>query len=329
MYLSTKRALLLIGIIFSLTTFPGTLFAAGFDLVKFTTTPKTPGANESVLVLMNSFAVNLSTANITWYVNKEPIKNGMAEKSITVRTGDFGEQPIIDVIILTAEGQTLNKQLVIAPAEVDILWEAQTYTPPFYKGKALPSYKSMVRVTAIPRFNTLTSNPAEYYYKWTYDRIKGAGEAIGRNSIVIPVGYAGSSVPVDVETSLPGTEWKGAKYVAIPVSDPKVTLYEQAPLLGTLFHHALKQSTETTGTEFTVRAVPYFFSLDGLLNGELSYKWNVGNQYRQSEVDAQNLTLVRSGKNLESQTISLDVQNPKRILQHARVQGVISFTSQE
>src|SRR3989338_2221189 len=183
---------------------PGTVFAA-FDLITFSTTPKTPGANESVLVTMNSYAVNLGTANITWYVNKEPIKNGTAETSLTLRTGDFGEKVTIDVVIITTEGLTVNKQFIIAPAEVDMLWEAQTYTPPFYKGKALPTYKSLVRVIAIPRFNSVTSSPAKYFYKWTYDSNKGAGEAIGKNSIVIPVGYAGSPTLVDVETSLPGT----------------------------------------------------------------------------------------------------------------------------
>ncbi len=324
-----KLAQFLMVIVLALVTAPGTIFAASFDLVQFSTTPKTPGVNENVLVRMESFAVTLSTANITWFVNKEPIKDGVAETSLTVQTGDFGNRTVIDVVITTSEGLLINKQFIIAPAEVDVLWEAQTYTPPFYKGKALPSYKSMVRVTAIPRFNAASSNPADYFYKWTYNRTMGAGESLGGNSILIPVGYAGSPLPVNVETSLPGTDWKGAKYIAIPVVETKVELYEQAPLLGTRFHHALKATTETAGTEFTVHAVPYFFSLDNMTRGDIAYRWNVDLQARPVGIDPLNYTLVKMGEDVESRTISFSAQNPKRILQEGRKQGSISFTSQK
>lgn len=324
-----KLAPFFVGIIVASATIPGTLFAANFDLIKFTTTPKTPGVNESVLVRMESYAVSLSSANITWFVNKEPVKNGIAETALTVQTGDFGKKTVIDVVITTSEGLLINKQYVIAPAEVDVLWEAQTYTPPFYKGKALPSYKSMVRVSAIPRFNAASSNPSDYFYKWTYNRTMGAGESLGGNSILIPVGYVGSPVPVNVETSLPGTDWKGAKYITIPVSETKVVLYEQAPLLGTLFHHALKSPAETNGTEFTVHAAPYFFSLDDMTKGNIIYQWIVDRQVRPTGSDPLNYTLVKAGKDIESRAASFSAQNTKRILQESGEQGSISFTSQK
>lgn len=307
---------------------PSTAVAA-LDLVNISTSPKTPGVNETVTVRIESYAVNLNTANLVWYVNKEPIKEGIAEKEITLITGEFGEKTTIDIVIFTANGVKLNKQLIIAPAEVDLLWEAQTYTPPFYKGKALPTYKSLVRVTAIPRFNALTSNPKDYYYKWTYNRIQNAGEALGKNSVIIPMGYAGSGIPVNVTVSLPGEDWKGTKNTNIPTTEAKLVLYHQAPLLGIDFKHALGKTVTTKETEFTVYAVPYHFSLDNLANNHLLYTWNVNGGYRVPDFDQRNVTLVKPTKPEAPYTLSLRIQNPKRILQEGNSQATISFISEQ
>ena len=304
---------------------PLAVFAAGLDLINFSTNPKTPGPHEDVTISMNSYAVDLNTATIIWFVNKSPSKQGIAEKTLTIRTGDLGTKTIVDITILGNTGK-INKQIVIAPAEVDVLWEAQTYTPPFYKGKALPSYKSLVRVTAIPRFNALTSDPTQYYYKWKYNKIQGAGEGLGKNSIVIPMGWADSKIPVSVTVDLPGTDWSGYKLTNVPGHEAKLVLYEQAPLLGIQFDHALltRQATKVgVGNTFNVHAVPYYFSTDNLQNGELIYTWTVNRSTVVSGLDPLNITLTKQGKAEENFAVSLRVQNPKRILQEGRAQSNI------
>lgn len=309
--------------------------AAGLDLVNFIMTPKTPGANERVLVRMESYAVNLNTANIAWYINKVKAEEGIALKEQTITTGNFGEKTIIDIIIFTAQGDRLEKKLIIAPAEVDLLWEAQTYTPPFYKGKALASYKSLVRVTAIPRFNTLTSDPKQYYYKWTYSQNLGAGEALGKNSIVIPMGYANAQLPVMVNVTL--GDWSGVKNIAIPGSEAKVVLYQQAPLLGIQFNNAWTGDISTSESEFVAYAAPYFFSLDDLTNNRLVYRWEVNRRYTAPGLDARYLTIpspiqkdadgntVR-GAVAMPMTVSFKAQNPARVLQGGQAQATLTFT---
>lgn len=304
---------------------PLSVFAAGLDLIIISTNPKTPGPNEDVTITLNSYAVDLNTATIIWFVNKNPSKQGIAEKTLTIHTGDLGTKTIVDITILGNTGK-ISKQIVIAPAEVDMLWEAQTYTPPFYKGKALPSYKSLVRVTAIPRFNALTSDPSQFYYKWTYNKIQGAGEALGMNSIILPMGFDDSKIPVAVTVNLPGTDWSGYKLTNIPGHEAKLVLYEQAPLLGIQFNHALltNQTPKVgTGNTFNIHAVPYYFSTDNLLNGELIYTWNVNNSNVVPGLDPLNMILTKQSKAEESFTVSLRAQNPKRILQEGRARASI------
>ncbi len=330
MHLGLKKRVLLVGmgVFFTLVATPSISMAAPVDLINFVTTPKSPGALEQVLVRLSSFAVDLNTADIAWIVNKEFVKNGIAEKEITITTPDFGEKTIIDVVIITVAGDKLDKQFVIAPAEVDLLWEAQTYTPPFYKGKALPAFKSLVRVTAIPRFSALTSNPKDYYYKWTYNRVQGLGEAQGKNSVVIPMGYAGTPVPITAEVRLLGTDWVGVKNASISAGEAKIVLYERDPLLGVELRKPVTKMLASKETEATIYAVPYFFSSDDLLNGNLIYTWEVDRKYTSPGLSPQYLTLVKPEGSSPTYGVSLRIQNPKRILQESRASTEISFTAE-
>lgn len=309
--------------------FPLNAFAAGLDLVKIITTPTTPGPNQEVKVTLQSYAVDLNTAEIIWYVDKEPVKQGIAEKNISIHTKDLGEQTVIDIVITPIYGERLNKQLIVEPSEVDLLWEADTYTPPFYKGKALPTFKSMVKMTAIPRKNSYSSNPSAFYYKWTYNRIQGVGEALGMSSTLIRSGWPNSSVPVTVNVSMLNTEWKGAETVNIPGYDPKIIFYEQQPLLGTLFNRGLTSATEGTGNTFSIRAVPYFFSTDNYLDKELIYTWSVNGEIVQTNAEPTNLELTKNGKGVEQFDVNLRIQNPERILQEGRISSSVTLPVEE
>ncbi len=294
-------------------------------LISTKLSPKVPGANQDVAVSINSYTMDLDGSEVIWYLNRVAFKQGVGLKTVTVHTGDFGERSVIDIVIMTPDGRKINKTIVIAPAEVDVLWEAQTYTPPFYKGKALPTYRSLVKVTAIPRFNSLTSDPSKYYYTFTYQRTLIVGKGLGKSSALVPMGFANTPVPVSVDVSLPGTDWSGEKSLSITPTIPKVAFYEQAPLLGTQFNSALRQSVVGSGNQFILRAVPYFFSTDDLENGNTQYTWTIKGQQQIPGTDPTSITLVKSGTGEESFPVMLQLQDTKRVLQRANAQSTISL----
>lgn len=320
-----------------LLTLPHVTLAAGFNIINFVTIPKTPGANEEVTIRLESYTTNLGNSAIAWYVNKVKLSEGIALTEVKVRTLDFGQKTIVDAVIITDQGERIDKQFVIAPAELDLLWEAQTYTPPFYKGKALPTFKSLVRVTAIPRFNSLTSDPKKYHYKWTFNRNLGLGEATGKNSVVFPMGYADTPVPVDVTITLAGTDWTGDKHISVPGFPAKAVLYQQDPLLGINFNSAWTKGIETKESEFVAYAVPYFFSLDDLVNNRLVLRWEIDRGYVSPGLDARYLTIPNPieknddgasvrGATAVTKTISFRAQNPGRILQEGSAKSTLTFT---
>src|SRR3990167_742525 len=70
---------------------------------------------------------------------------------------------------------------VVLAQSVDILWQGDTYTPPFYKGKSLWSNQSRITFVAIPQG---LGNPASLNYKWTKNgTVLGNINGIGKNTL--------------------------------------------------------------------------------------------------------------------------------------------------
>lgn len=320
----------ILGIVCSAGLFLGPQLAfAALDYITISTNPQTPGPNQPVTVSIQSYTMNLNSSKITWYENKEAMKEGIGETKFDTQTKGAGEPVTVDVVIVTQDGARYTRQIILTPVEVDILWEANTYVPPFYKGKALPTYKSIVKVSAIPRFNSLTSDPKDYYYKWTINRSQGAGEGLGRSSIPVGMGWPNSNVPITVQVSAPNKSEKGQATQYIQTTDGKILFYEQAPLLGVLFDHALQGPINADGNEFRVRAVPYFFSIDNYFNGDLVYSWMKNSSQAIPEHNPNILVIEKDGKQAQSASVNLTVQNAKRVLQQSNNALFVNFAEEQ
>ena len=309
---------------------PTTSFAVGIDLINAKFNPKTPGENEEVTVTLDSFSTDLNSAEIIWYQEKDPIKQGVGEKSIKVRTGEFGQVINLTAVIISNLGVKKEKKITITPSEIDMLWEAQTYTPPFYKGKAIPTFKSLVKVTAIPRYGKASSEPRQFMYSWKYNRTLTVGQGLGRNSALIKMGYADTPVPVSVDVSLPGDEWAGQRTDNIRGGEAVVRFYEQAPLLGINFNKALGKEVTGSGNQFTIKAVPYFFSKEDVDEGVLIYTWRLGNSNVVPGLDPTLLLVSKKGtdeEQLRAQQFkaTLRVQTTRHLLQDGQTVTTISL----
>jgi hypothetical protein len=308
---------------------PGVAFAA-VDLITFHTNPKTPGPHQQVSISIQSYAVDLDSAMLSWYVDKKVVASGIGVKSIQAETKELGETVAVNVVITTGDNGRHDKELLLRPAEIDLLWEADTYTPPFYKGKALPTHKSLVKLTAIPRFNTTTSDPRSYSYTWTANRSQGIGSGLSKYTTAVRMGYAGTPVPITVEVINPEQSGeKGEAAQTIMATDPLLLFYEDAPLLGIRFDHALLGSVLTHGTQFTLRAAPYFFSTEDMGTSNMIYTWQQDGQKVPLGSDPNVLVLSKQGTGEQSSTLQLSVQNKKRILQSDRAVATISFSTEQ
>lgn len=181
---------------------------------------------------------------------------------------------IVILIILTTY---FLLPISINAQSVDLLWQGETYAPPFYKGRALWSNQSKITFVAIPQG---LGSPASLYYKWTKNgTVLGNVSGVGRNYL-----YSYDSAlsrPQNVEINIlsgpKGTVLASASTLVVPIP-PALVVYENNPLYGFMFHREIGGTHQLKEKEVTFTAFPFFFSVFDRLNNDIGYEWrtNVG-----------------------------------------------------
>src|SRR5579872_1392699 len=138
------------------------------DVISIDMTPSNPGPNQKTLIVINSFAMDLNSATVTWFVNGAKVLSGEGAKQFSITTGAIGQRTNIDIRISSITGD-IDKTFSIVPASIDLIWEADTYVPPFFKGKPLFTDQSTITFIALPHMlrNGVEVNPANLIYKWS------------------------------------------------------------------------------------------------------------------------------------------------------------------
>ncbi len=105
--------------------------------VAFTATPEIPGPFQDVTITAESFLTNVSRAFFIWKVDGKTMLSQTGAYKFTFSTKDIGERTTVSLMMLLVSGETIQKNFVFNPAEINIVWEgADSYTPPFYRGRA-------------------------------------------------------------------------------------------------------------------------------------------------------------------------------------------------
>lgn len=267
--------------------------AAVGKYLEATITPEHPGPHEQVTISIVSNLTDLKKAQFSWYINNKLQESSTGSDQFTFETGAVGETQVVDLVIHTFEGARVDKQFAFHPVNVDLLWEAQTYTPPFYKGRSLISPESTVKIVAMTDFVSGGSviSPKDLVFTWKENSkiIEGAS-GYGKNVFytTAPKPYGTLNISVDV-SSTHGT-LVGSKTLSVGVSNPKVVLYEKSPLEGVLYNGALGSLISlSSGSELNIQAEPYFISPLGA-----QYDWYMNSALISS---GQRSLLVRNEEN--------------------------------
>ena len=131
-------------------------FLGQTDPVQLIPNPEFPTPKSQITISLNDYSVETTGANITWYVNNIEDASFRNERSISITTGALGEKTTVRVVLTRSNAPALSSSITIVPTVVDIVLEANTYVPNFYKGRALPSTESRVRAIAVVHDNSTT-----------------------------------------------------------------------------------------------------------------------------------------------------------------------------
>lgn len=299
------------------------------DSAEIIITPSSPGSNENVFVKIESFSFDLNSSEIIWALDGVIKKKGLGNKSFSFQTGKIGSVSLIKAVVKTKDGKIVEKSLVIRPAGVDILWEAKSYTPPFYKGKTLYSYQSYITVIAAPDMvdaNGVKMKQESLMYKWMMDgKVLGDVSGYGKNNFTFSKSVISHSPEIKVEVMSPDKKIKASGIIILDSIEPKTVIYENNPLYGIIYEKAIVGDFKLNGNEITLASTPYFFSSEDVSGDKIQYNWNMNGKKINSKDGEKQKTFRNNEGKKGSSAISLDLRNNAKVLQSARTSVLLKF----
>lgn len=297
------------------------------DMLDIKISPSNPGPNVTVRVTIESYLSDLNKASISWSINGRVALQGIGKTSFSFQNGPSGKTTVLALSIITNTGETITKEFSWTPVGITLFWEADTYTPPFYRGKPLLSPQAMVKVVATPD-NTDPQNAlsaGNLVYIWEKGGVGMPGASgYGKNSFSFagPKPYDDISAKVRV-SSVDDTVSSEAR-IYLPLSNPFILFYDKHPLLGVLYNQPLGTLTNLTNKEISLSAEPYFFSNERGESQSIKYNWSVNGETAQNY--GRTITLRNDAGTKGSSVVSLSMRGAKQSFQTASRSVVVSFT---
>lgn len=235
----------------------------GADPLVVQISPQYPSPYQTIRITPSSTLIDLRSSKVRITVNGVVVAEGSGSVSGQAAVGGPGERTTI-VVSATTNGQTQQKTLVVRPADVALILEAQSTSHPFYEGGQLVAPAGNLRVIALPDLRTSAGTAISresLVYTWKLgDQILEAQSGIGKNVLtaVAPVRYRDANISLTVASQ--DSSVVAQKSLLIDPVDPLVRIYRNDPLLGPLFSRALSGNFTLSGSEEGFRAVPYHFA---------------------------------------------------------------------
>lgn len=278
-----------------------------------------PVPGQKVTLTARSYAIDINSARISWKINGKQDVNAVGATTLEVTAPALGKKLTVEVTATTPEGRVVAASTIIGSGSVDLIFETDGYTPPFFKGKVAPVYQNTVRIVAVPHIANSAGveyDPKTLVYEWKRNsRVVENQSGYGKQSITV----VGDIVPrpYDISVSVwPRDESGSAQaYTTVGMGNPYIAFYVDDPTYGTLYNSAVKNVIRIgSQKEVAVLASPFGFNGAGDEN-ELSWSWSINN-LRRAELSANKSVLLRApDESSGSSIIQLNIKNADKILQ--------------
>lgn len=125
--------------------------------------PEFPDPLEEVTVSISSSEIPVNSVDYVWYLDSQEIASGKGVTSVSFPNSAGSESLAVSVLITLPDGREARRRIFVRNNKVDLLWYGETYTPPFYPGRSLPSLESKIHIVAIPG---RSSERFQHSYEW-------------------------------------------------------------------------------------------------------------------------------------------------------------------
>lgn len=299
---------------------PGEL--GGVNQATIDANPRFPEPGELVELNLNAYTLDTRGSSIRWFIDGVEDTSAVNERTLSVRAAGLGEVSQVTVQLSLASGLTLPITYQLVPGRVDVLIEADTLTPVFYKGRALPSIGSEVRAIAIPNFGD-DVQPGEYSYRWQVDDdVLFGGSVKGKSIVTFRAPFARESF-LTVDVIDPSGVTVTSESLIIPYVEPELYFYPDNPLRG-MSRLAIDTQYQLLGSEIDVRAEPMYMD-STIFNQSPLLEWSIdGKRVINPSEDPQSITLQNAGGSGEF-NIRFHIRNLQQLLQGVEDEFTLSF----
>lgn len=239
-----------------------------------TINPKYPKPGDVVNIKLGAYGYSLENSKISWFVNQKLELEGIAKKEHVVTMGPNGSQTGVTILVENSARKQIVKNLTFRPADVDLIWEADTYVPDDYRGATLPSLGSKVTVTAVTilKEDGISIPADELIFTWTKDHKTTLTESgRGKDSFAFDLDQPSAQIEVLVQS--PDFKIDASNKTVVSAYQPELILYPVKPLLGRVLE-ALGSSFTISSDMSGLQIEPYFTSLSIMKQGLLRYDWS-------------------------------------------------------
>ncbi len=286
----------------------------GGGALQLTLSPQSPTPHSVVVVSIDDYSVDTTGATISWYVDGTEQASSKNERSIRIGTGDVGDERTVRAVVTRNGASTLSSTRTILPTSVDIITEAHTYVPQFYKGRALQSKNSNVRAIVVVNDGTNKSQSA-YTYKWLLDgAVLFGGPTKGKNVIDVSLSTFGDG-ELSVEVTNDEGESVGKGITQISPVDPQIHFYEYSPLRGLSLREA-KSPFTFVNDEITLFGEPYYLN-SPIHADRANFSWKIDGIAVQSDVKVPNAILLQRTGGAGESAVEYSVTTKGTVPQYA------------
>lgn len=226
--------------------------------------------------------------------------------------------------LITAIAILLGLATLASAQAVDLLWSANTYTPPFYRGHTRATAGSQVKVAALVIWPGKVSGNLNF--SWQKDGqalLKSSGQ--GKNVLTFNAGTVGEITKVAVIVS-DNFGVKKQQAIDIAITNPLVIVYQDDALLGVNYGRAVGDILALSQPEINLLAEPYFFTATDVRDQKITYDWKLNDQkVVPNAADNRLVTFAAPSGTAGENTVTLALKNLNNVFQDARREFKIKF----
>jgi hypothetical protein len=283
------------------------------ESLSFSATPQIPGPNTLVNLSIESFSTDLNRADIKWEVNGVLQRRGVGETKFQLKTGEVGSTKDVRVTVQTREGKVLTEAQSFSPGLVDIIWQADSWVPPFYPGKGMAVAKAKIEAQAIAyMFAGKARIPARnLYYRWFYDFDPLLAQSgVGNDRITIDAPDLFGKKNLRVQVSSLDNKIVADTQISLSPSSPLAIVWRDDPLSGLDYENPVGPNHTFQDEEVTFQAGGVYFPISHALDPKLLYKWTLNGRPAVVDEDKPETLTIRRAEGGGEGQISLDIQDP-------------------